>query len=119
MPLARHGHHPVVRLLEHGARPDMKSKRGRTPLCWAAVNGYGAFLKVLIEIGSPDADSRDNDGLTPLSWAASNGYKASNISEGRIRWVSTCQIRHMHTTSFSYSKQADRCCSVIAGGRGK
>lgn len=119
MPLARHGHHPVVRLLLHGARLDMKSKRGRTPLSWAAANGYGAFLKVLVEIGSPDADSKDNDGLTPLSWAVSSGHKSSNISKERIRWVSTCQIRHMHTTSFSYSKQAHRRCSVIAGGRSK
>ncbi|KAF3389705.1 hypothetical protein DPV78_011774 [Talaromyces pinophilus] len=54
---------------------DMEDVHGRTPLSWAAENGYEGVVKVLIEKGAV-RDLVDKNGRTPLSWAAENRREA-------------------------------------------
>ena len=62
-------------LLRHGRRPDLKDSYGRTPLSWAAENGHDGVVKLLLETGKVNADSKDvTFGRTPLIWAAGNGH---------------------------------------------
>jgi hypothetical protein len=56
---------------------DSKDKYGRTPLWWAAANEHEATVKLLLDTGKVDADSKDNkNGRTPLWYAAANGHEA-------------------------------------------
>jgi len=47
-----------------------------TPFSWAAQNGREAIVKLLLETGKVDVDSKDSSSRTPLSWAAQNGHEA-------------------------------------------
>ncbi|RYP52701.1 hypothetical protein DL769_010625 [Monosporascus sp. CRB-8-3] len=62
----------VKALLQKGVETDAKSAYGRTPLSWAAENGYAAVVKLLLEKGAGLEISR-----TPLSRAAENGHEAT------------------------------------------
>jgi ankyrin repeat protein len=43
----------------------------------AAEGGHEAVVKLLLDTGKVDLDSKDTDsGRTPLSWAAKNGHEA-------------------------------------------
>ena len=45
-------------------------------LSWAAQNGHEAVVKLLLETGRGDVDSKDDYNQTPLSWAARHGHEA-------------------------------------------
>ena len=64
----------VKLLLEKGAALESQdTENGRTPLSWAAENGYEAVVKLLLEKGAAP-ESQSGNGRTPLSWAAWNGH---------------------------------------------
>lgn len=44
----------------------MKDNSGRTPLLWAAKNGNDVVMKLLLNTGKVDVDSKDHSGQTPL-----------------------------------------------------
>src|SRR4051794_41944959 len=46
------------------------------PLWWAARDRHEAIIKILLDTGKVDVDSKDKDGRTPLSWAAEKGHEA-------------------------------------------
>ncbi|KAI9770336.1 MAG: hypothetical protein M1840_003495, partial [Geoglossum simile] len=47
--------------------------QGRTPLWWAAANGYTGVVELLLAIRGVEPDSGDSSSQTPLSLAAGNG----------------------------------------------
>jgi Ankyrin repeats (3 copies)/Ankyrin repeats (many copies) len=52
----------------------VKSRHGLTPLSWAAGNGHGAIVQLLLTKDDVDIDVKDSKFYrTPLSWAAENG----------------------------------------------
>ena len=57
-----------------GVEVDLAEKRfGETPLIQAAVQGFDAFVRVLLQHGADPNKSR-NDGVTPLHVAAQCGH---------------------------------------------
>jgi len=67
----------VVRLLVETGKAEVDTKdsrRGQTPLSWAAENGHLEVVRLLVATGKSEVDSKDNSGWTPLSWAAENGH---------------------------------------------
>lgn len=55
----------------------------RTPLSWAAEQGFRTFVERRLENGA-DVDSRDRSGRTPLWFAAESGYL--NVVKLLIEW---------------------------------
>ena len=56
---------------------ELKDDSGRTPLSWAAGTGHEAVVRLLVERGGVDINSRDSSyGRTPLIWAAYKGHGA-------------------------------------------
>ncbi|KAF5648056.1 xylosidase glycosyl hydrolase [Fusarium sp. NRRL 52700] len=66
----------VQLLLENGANPDPVHHMS-TPLLSAAVRGYDAIVRVLLETGRVEIDRPDRFGRTSLSHMAQHGYKAT------------------------------------------
>ncbi|KAL8296144.1 hypothetical protein RB600_001571 [Gaeumannomyces tritici] len=55
----------------------MRSSYGNfTNLIIASHFGHEAVVKLLLDTGKVDADSKDNNGRTPLWWAAADGHEA-------------------------------------------
>jgi len=51
---------------------------GRTPLIWASKNGCERMIRLLLEKGGADVNTRDTMyGQTPLSWAAEYGQEGA------------------------------------------
>lgn len=55
--------------------PNTADKSGRTPLSWAAGNGYESMVKMLLEREDVTPDTADKSGRTPLLWATKNGIR--------------------------------------------
>jgi ankyrin repeat protein len=60
-------------LLANKADPNAKSKRGDTPLHWAA-NGHKEIVALLLA-NKAKVDIKDNNGTTPLSRAVMQGHR--------------------------------------------
>ena len=59
-------------LLEHGAKIDAKTKKGRTALTWASWRGMTDTVKALLAAGA-NVNTRDQWGSSPLGFAVSRG----------------------------------------------
>jgi ankyrin repeat protein len=62
----------VRRLLEHGADPNIRNKKHKTPLHRASSLGWLEAARLLLSYGAK-VDERDEEGKTPFQWAASKG----------------------------------------------
>ena len=65
----------VKALLDQGADPKGRDKKGETPLNWAALAGHRKVAELLIERGAA-VDGRNNGGFTALHAAALRGHLA-------------------------------------------
>ncbi|KAH6705255.1 ankyrin repeat-containing domain protein [Leptodontidium sp. MPI-SDFR-AT-0119] len=84
----------AVQFLISRNNPDLKDSYGRTPLSWAAGNGYETTDKgdrtPLSWAATSGNESKDKDGQTPLSWAATSGNESKD-KDGRtpLSWAAT------------------------------
>ena len=60
-------------LLERRANPNQKDQEKRTPIVWAAVQGYDAIVRMLIEAGAK-VDAAGRDRVTALIAASGKGH---------------------------------------------
>jgi len=63
-------------VLDKGANIESKNKHGWTPLLQAAINGYEATVKLLLDRGADIECKGAEDGRTPLSQATEKGHVA-------------------------------------------
>jgi ankyrin repeat protein len=64
-------------LLQAGADPNQRGRKGLTPLCCAtAVHGRPELMRLLVDSGA-DVNAADPKGLTPLMWAVRFGNSAA------------------------------------------
>lgn len=71
------GHSDSVRFLldECKVSAEPKESKGRSHLSWAASRGFPAIVGLLLDTGSVEADSKDEDfQRTPLQWAVTGGH---------------------------------------------
>jgi ankyrin repeat protein len=67
----------VAAILLDCADPNSKDTNDQTPLSWAARNGHEGVVKLLLNTGKVDVDSKVTKySQTPLSWAARNGHES-------------------------------------------
>ncbi|KAH0542764.1 hypothetical protein FGG08_002903 [Glutinoglossum americanum] len=66
----------IIGLLKNRYNPDLQDSYRRTPLSWAAERGHEVVVKLLLETGKVEVDSKeDKYGRTPLSRAAEEGHE--------------------------------------------
>jgi ankyrin repeat protein len=63
----------VRRLLEHGADPNIRNKKHKTPLHQASSRGFLEAARLLLSYGAK-VDEEDGKGKTPFQRAASEGH---------------------------------------------
>ena len=63
----------LEKLLHSPQNPNVTDEQGKTPLHYAAQNGHGEAVKLLIE-ACAEKDAPDRELMTPLSWAAGQGH---------------------------------------------
>ncbi len=73
-------HYSPRPLIERGAPIDKKDYKGRTPLHFAARNGYLYGVKTLLECGA-DVNARDIYGRTPLYYSMDNNTSWASSGE--------------------------------------
>ena len=57
-------------------RDEIDFQKDRNLLSWAAQGGHEAIVRLLLETGKIDIDSKDKLGQTPLWWAVQEGHEA-------------------------------------------
>lgn len=75
---ASKGHNEILKiLLAHNANVNVQNEVGYTPLHWAALDGYEAIARSLLDHGAM-LDIKENDyyGMTPLHLASERGNEA-------------------------------------------
>jgi ankyrin repeat protein len=67
----------VAAILLDCVDPNLKDTNDQTPLSWAAEKGHEGVVKLLLDTGKVDVDSKDDTvySQTPLLWAARNGHE--------------------------------------------
>ena len=67
----------LSKLVESGYASDIHSRDsfGNQPLLWAARNGYGEAVSILLAAGAQVA-AKNNEGVTALYWAACHGHQS-------------------------------------------
>lgn len=65
----------VSNLMQKERHPDLGDSFGRTPLSYAAENGHGAPVKLLLATGKVNINSSDKFDRTALSYAAERGHE--------------------------------------------
>lgn len=91
-------------LLKHGADPNAKDFRGRTPLFDAAFDGNVALVKMLLDNGARAAVS-DVDGHTPLHHARDAQIARLLLAHGadvnaRDKWENRTPLHYANGSSF-------------------
>ena len=68
----------IKALLDKGANPNLKTKRGSTPLGYSAFKGDTAVCELLIKNGA-DVNSVENNSQTPLDQAVALGKRDTGL----------------------------------------
>lgn len=64
----------IRKLIEKGAKREIRCKQGKTPLCIAAEKGCWKSVRALVELQA-DRHAKDSQGRTPLDLARENGHR--------------------------------------------
>ncbi|KAL8645639.1 MAG: hypothetical protein Q9226_007208, partial [Calogaya cf. arnoldii] len=89
----------LLKLFAAGYSGDVHARdsQGNSPLIWAARNGHGSVLRLLLDKGA-NISAENHEGLTGLYWAANNGHpgtvqlllknKANCKPRDKVGWTS-------------------------------
>lgn len=68
----------ILKLCGSGTSKDIHARDsyGNVPLIWAAKNGYGSTVQLLLDWGA-EIGAENHEGVTALYWAANNGHAAT------------------------------------------
>lgn len=68
----------ILKLCDSGNSRDIQARdsQGNVPLIWAARNGYGFAVQLLLDKGA-EIGAENHEGVTALYWAANNGHAAT------------------------------------------